>query len=75
LSSSSYFYLLNLFATGFIKFEFIAVDLLMRIKYKGFLYAFFCPPLLQLPHLATTYAAVNTLVTIGSERALSSINR
>uniref|UniRef100_A0A0E0FSU3 Prenyltransferase alpha-alpha toroid domain-containing protein n=1 Tax=Oryza nivara TaxID=4536 RepID=A0A0E0FSU3_ORYNI len=26
----------------------------------------------QLPHLATTYAAVNTLVTIGSERALSS---
>jgi len=33
------------------------------------------PPLLQLPHLATTYAAVNTLVTIGSERALSSINR
>ncbi|GJN17738.1 hypothetical protein PR202_gb04834 [Eleusine coracana subsp. coracana] len=29
----------------------------------------------QLPHLATTYAAVNTLVTIGSERALSSINR
>ncbi|KAG2600524.1 hypothetical protein PVAP13_5KG524800 [Panicum virgatum] len=29
----------------------------------------------QLPHLATTYAAVNTLVTIGSKRALSSINR
>uniref|UniRef100_A0A0D9V5E4 Protein farnesyltransferase subunit beta n=1 Tax=Leersia perrieri TaxID=77586 RepID=A0A0D9V5E4_9ORYZ len=29
----------------------------------------------QLPHLATTYAAVNALVTIGSERALSSINR
>uniref|UniRef100_A0A0E0N262 Protein farnesyltransferase subunit beta n=1 Tax=Oryza rufipogon TaxID=4529 RepID=A0A0E0N262_ORYRU len=29
----------------------------------------------QLPHLATTYAAVNTLVTIGSERALSSVNR
>ncbi|KAL6614555.1 hypothetical protein ACP70R_036825 [Stipagrostis hirtigluma subsp. patula] len=29
----------------------------------------------QLPHLATTYAAINTLVTIGSERALSSINR
>uniref|UniRef100_A0ACD5VZK1 Uncharacterized protein n=1 Tax=Avena sativa TaxID=4498 RepID=A0ACD5VZK1_AVESA len=29
----------------------------------------------QLPHLATSYAAVNTLVTIGSERALSSIKR
>ncbi|XP_066334386.1 protein farnesyltransferase subunit beta-like [Miscanthus floridulus] len=29
----------------------------------------------HLPHLATTYAAINTLVTIGSERALSSINR
>ncbi|KAL5228190.1 hypothetical protein ABZP36_016455 [Zizania latifolia] len=29
----------------------------------------------QLPHLATTYAAVNTLITIGSEKALSSINR
>ncbi|RLN22670.1 hypothetical protein C2845_PM07G22300 [Panicum miliaceum] len=29
----------------------------------------------QLPHLATTYAAVNTLVTIGSEMAFSSINR
>ncbi|XP_008801084.1 protein farnesyltransferase subunit beta [Phoenix dactylifera] len=29
----------------------------------------------QLPHLATTYAAVNTLVTLGSENALSSINR
>lgn len=28
-----------------------------------------------MPHLATTYAAVNTLVTIGSERALSSVNR
>ncbi|XP_062206787.1 protein farnesyltransferase subunit beta-like [Phragmites australis] len=29
----------------------------------------------QLPHLATTYAALNTLVTIGSEKALLSINR
>jgi protein farnesyltransferase subunit beta len=29
----------------------------------------------QLPHLATTYAAVNTLITLGGERALSSINR
>ncbi|URD91766.1 protein farnesyltransferase subunit [Musa troglodytarum] len=29
----------------------------------------------QMPHLATTYAAVNTLVTLGSEMALSSINR
>jgi hypothetical protein len=28
-----------------------------------------------MPHLATTYAAVNTLVTLGTERALSSINR
>ncbi|KAG9140679.1 hypothetical protein Leryth_006874 [Lithospermum erythrorhizon] len=29
----------------------------------------------QMPHLATTYAAVNSLITIGGERALSSINR
>ncbi|KAJ8649763.1 hypothetical protein MRB53_002786 [Persea americana] len=29
----------------------------------------------QLPHLATTYAAVNSLITLGSQRALSSINR
>lgn len=29
----------------------------------------------QLPHLATTYAAVNALTTLGTERALSSINR
>uniref|UniRef100_A0A1D1Z4B7 Protein farnesyltransferase subunit beta n=1 Tax=Anthurium amnicola TaxID=1678845 RepID=A0A1D1Z4B7_9ARAE len=29
----------------------------------------------QLPHLATTYAAVSSLITLGSERALSSINR
>ncbi|KAK8928498.1 Protein farnesyltransferase subunit beta [Platanthera zijinensis] len=29
----------------------------------------------QLPHLATTYAAVNTLVTLGSDAALLSINR
>ncbi|XP_038903092.1 protein farnesyltransferase subunit beta [Benincasa hispida] len=29
----------------------------------------------QLPHLATTYAAVNSLVTLGSHKALSSINR
>ncbi|CAA6665505.1 unnamed protein product [Spirodela intermedia] len=29
----------------------------------------------QLPHLATTYAAVNSLITLGTERALSSINR
>ncbi|KAH7532526.1 hypothetical protein FEM48_Zijuj04G0029500 [Ziziphus jujuba var. spinosa] len=28
-----------------------------------------------LPHLATTYAAVNSLVTLGSHKALSSINR
>uniref|UniRef100_A0A0D6R496 Protein farnesyltransferase subunit beta n=1 Tax=Araucaria cunninghamii TaxID=56994 RepID=A0A0D6R496_ARACU len=29
----------------------------------------------QMPHLATTYAAVNTLVTVGGEMALASINR
>ncbi|XP_020591858.1 protein farnesyltransferase subunit beta [Phalaenopsis equestris] len=29
----------------------------------------------QLPHLATTYAAVNTLVTLGSDTALLSMNR
>ncbi|CAN8273018.1 unnamed protein product [Cochlearia groenlandica] len=29
----------------------------------------------QLPHLATSYAAVNTLVTLGGVNALSSINR
>ncbi|KAJ3670811.1 hypothetical protein LUZ60_008237 [Juncus effusus] len=29
----------------------------------------------QMPHLATTYAAVNTLMTLGTERAFSSINR
>ncbi|KAK9004080.1 hypothetical protein V6N11_001892 [Hibiscus sabdariffa] len=29
----------------------------------------------QLPHLATTYAAVNSLVTLGGDKALSSINR
>ncbi|KAK9104486.1 hypothetical protein Scep_021330 [Stephania cephalantha] len=29
----------------------------------------------QLPHLATTYAAVNSLITLGGEEALSSINR
>ncbi|KAL6502345.1 hypothetical protein OROHE_024623 [Orobanche hederae] len=29
----------------------------------------------QLPHLATTYASVNSLVTLDGERALSSINR
>ncbi|GAB4849186.1 hypothetical protein Ancab_003996 [Ancistrocladus abbreviatus] len=29
----------------------------------------------QMPHLATTYAAVNSLVTIGGHRSLSSINR
>ncbi|KAL6549945.1 hypothetical protein OROMI_020433 [Orobanche minor] len=29
----------------------------------------------QLPHLAKTYAAVNSLVTLDSERALSSINK
>ncbi|VVB09361.1 unnamed protein product [Arabis nemorensis] len=29
----------------------------------------------QLPHLATSYAAVNTLVTVGGDKALSSINR
>ncbi|KAF2565521.1 hypothetical protein F2Q68_00026937 [Brassica cretica] len=30
---------------------------------------------LMLPHLATSYAAVNTLVTLGGEKAFSSINR
>lgn len=30
---------------------------------------------LQLPHLATSYAAVNTLVTLGGDKAFSSINR
>ncbi|KAL5725178.1 protein farnesyltransferase [Ranunculus cassubicifolius] len=29
----------------------------------------------QMPHLATTYAAVNSLITLGGEKALSSINR
>jgi protein farnesyltransferase subunit beta len=29
----------------------------------------------QLPHLATTYAAVSALVTLGTEEALASINR
>ncbi|KAM7273478.1 hypothetical protein ACFE04_028142 [Oxalis oulophora] len=29
----------------------------------------------QLPHLATTYDAVNTLITLGGDKALSSINR
>ncbi|XP_051147856.1 protein farnesyltransferase subunit beta isoform X2 [Andrographis paniculata] len=29
----------------------------------------------QMPHLATTYAAVNTIITIGGERSLTSINR
>ncbi|KAL8153886.1 hypothetical protein V2J09_011646 [Rumex salicifolius] len=29
----------------------------------------------QLPHLATTYAAVNSLVTLGGHQSLSSINR
>ncbi|KAI4346986.1 hypothetical protein L6164_007842 [Bauhinia variegata] len=29
----------------------------------------------QMPHLATTYAAVNALITLGSEKSLASINR
>jgi protein farnesyltransferase subunit beta len=29
----------------------------------------------QMPHLATTYAAVNSLITLGGRRSLSSINR
>ncbi|PIM99780.1 Protein geranylgeranyltransferase Type I, beta subunit [Handroanthus impetiginosus] len=29
----------------------------------------------QMPHLATTYAAINTLITVGGHRSLSSINR
>ncbi|KAJ4973707.1 hypothetical protein NE237_006881 [Protea cynaroides] len=29
----------------------------------------------QMPHLATTYAAVNSLITLGGQRAFSSINR
>ncbi|XVF60320.1 hypothetical protein PTKIN_Ptkin08bG0035600 [Pterospermum kingtungense] len=29
----------------------------------------------QMPHLATTYAAVNSLVTLGGDKAFSSINR
>ncbi|KAL9239234.1 hypothetical protein vseg_013574 [Gypsophila vaccaria] len=29
----------------------------------------------QMPHLATTYAAVNSLITLGGDKALSSINR
>jgi protein farnesyltransferase subunit beta len=28
-----------------------------------------------MPHLATTYAAVNALVTMGGEKALASIDR
>ncbi|XP_028553789.1 protein farnesyltransferase subunit beta-like isoform X2 [Dendrobium catenatum] len=43
-----------------IELENNAVDFLSRCK---------------LPHLATTYAAVNTLVTLGSNSALLSINR
>ncbi|KAK1299082.1 Protein farnesyltransferase subunit beta [Acorus calamus] len=31
--------------------------------------------LIIMPHLATTYAAVNSLITLGSEKALTSINR
>ncbi|XP_057447464.1 protein farnesyltransferase subunit beta [Lotus japonicus] len=29
----------------------------------------------QMPHLATTYAAVNTLITLGGQKSLASINR
>ncbi|XP_057769368.1 protein farnesyltransferase subunit beta [Salvia miltiorrhiza] len=29
----------------------------------------------QMPHLATTYAAVNALITVGGQKSLSSINR
>ncbi|KAL6518842.1 hypothetical protein OROHE_017595 [Orobanche hederae] len=29
----------------------------------------------QMPHLATTYAAINTLITVGGHESLSSINR
>ncbi|GER52069.1 farnesyl-protein transferase beta subunit [Striga asiatica] len=29
----------------------------------------------QMPHLATTYAAINTLLTVGGHKSLSSINR
>ncbi|KAF5188481.1 farnesyltransferase subunit beta, partial [Thalictrum thalictroides] len=29
----------------------------------------------QMPHLATSYAAVNSLITLGGEKAFSSINR
>ncbi|KAL6551495.1 hypothetical protein OROGR_007649 [Orobanche gracilis] len=29
----------------------------------------------QMPHLATTYAAINTLITMGGHKSLSSINR
>ncbi|KAK6155185.1 hypothetical protein DH2020_009433 [Rehmannia glutinosa] len=29
----------------------------------------------QMPHLATTYAAINTLITVGGHKSLSSINR
>lgn len=29
----------------------------------------------QMPHLATTYASINSLITLGGHRALSSINR
>ncbi|MED6127533.1 hypothetical protein PIB30_088871 [Stylosanthes scabra] len=29
----------------------------------------------QMPHLATTYAAVNTLITLGGDKSLASINR
>ena len=30
---------------------------------------------LQMPHIATTYAAVNSLITLGGEKSLASINR
>jgi len=28
-----------------------------------------------MPHIATTYAAVNTLITLGGQKSLASINR
>lgn len=48
-----------------------SLSLLYR-HFSVFIYLFLK---LQIAHLATTYAAVNTLVTIGGEKALASIDR
>ncbi|XP_050223331.1 protein farnesyltransferase subunit beta isoform X2 [Mercurialis annua] len=52
--------------------EYNAIDFLNRCQDPN---GGYCGGPGQLPHLATTYAAVNSLVTLGGQRALSSINR